>query len=204
MIHLLVAREKGPLFTFACGGSSKDPDDWVSFLHHGVTCLACLSTRKFSQNPLICSEECYNIKGESDLQIANQQPTTTLKGNPEMPTQEKNPEAPAAEEAKAPKKEKAALPEGFVTPVAYAKTRKHPKTGEELRPQIIYGYIKNNGAGSKNPFPCEQNSDGAWMVNKAKADEWLKQLEDRKATRAAEKAAKDASKEAAPAETPAS
>jgi hypothetical protein len=59
-----------------------------------------------------------------------------------------------------------AVPEGFVSPVAAAKllseylTKKAREAGDigedeaiEVKPQVVYSYIKNNGPESKNPIP---------------------------------------------------
>jgi hypothetical protein len=97
----------------------------------------------------------------------------------------------AKAEEKAPKKEKAPLPDGFVTPVTFAKEL-GAKLGKEIRPQIIYGYVKNNGPQSKNPFPFEKNSDGAFIVNRDAAFAWYDALQERKTTREAANAAKAA------------
>jgi hypothetical protein len=108
-------------------------------------------------------------------------------------------------EAKPEKATKAPLPEGFITPVNFAKAL-GAKLGKEIRPQIIYGYIKNNGPESKNPFPFEKNSDGAFIVNEQAAYAWYDALQERKANREQKKAADEAAKAAkaaAAAETPA-
>jgi hypothetical protein len=78
---------------------------------------------------------------------------------------EQETEATAEDAPKAEKKTKAPLPEGYETPVTFAKRLKHPKTGEEIRPQIVYGYIKNG-----KDFPAQQNSDSHWMVHVRRAD----------------------------------
>jgi hypothetical protein len=102
--------------------------------------------------------------------------------------------APAAEAPKTEKKVKAPLPEGFVTPVEYAHRlgERLNQNRDSIRPQIIYGYLKNNAAGSKNPFPAKQNSDGAWIVDEKAADAWYDALQGRKTQREATKAEKEA------------
>ena len=62
---------------------------------------------------------------------------------------------------------------------------------ESIRPQIIYGYLKNNAAGSKNPFPSKQNTDGAWIVDEAAANTWYDALQGRKGDREKAKAEKE-------------
>lgn len=78
---------------------------------------------------------------------------------------------------------KAPLPKGFVTPVQFAKALSE-KENREVRPQIIYGYIKNNGPESKNPFPSDRNSDGAFMVNEQEGYKWIAALRKRQEERA--------------------
>lgn len=110
----------------------------------------------------------------------------------EAPKAEKAEAAAAAEPAKE-KKTKAPLPEGFVTPVEFAHRlgERLNQNRDSIRPQIIYGYLKNNAAGSKNPFPSKQNTDGAWMVEEAAANAWYDALQGRKADRDKAKAEKD-------------
>ena len=50
-------------------------------------------------------------------------------------------DAPKKEKAKKESK-KAVVPEGFLSPVDFAKHLSEQK-GEEVRPQIVYGYIRN-------------------------------------------------------------
>ena len=76
-----------------------------------------------------------------------------------------------------------AVPEGFISPVAAAKelskhlTAKAHEAGTikedeaiEIRPQVVYSYIKNNAAGSKNPITTY--SEGG-RDNLLKLDEFL-------------------------------
>src|SRR3982750_1682386 len=69
---------------------------------------------------------------------------------------------PKANDQNKPKKEKAPVPEGFVTPVAFAKLLTE-RVGSDVRPQIIYGYIRNSKTFLENV--AKQNTDGAWIVN---------------------------------------
>lgn len=83
----------------------------------------------------------------------------------------------AGDEKKESKKQP--LPEGHITPTALAHVlterwrglehNGQPMLGanEEVRPQIIYGYVKN-GSG----FPHSVAPDGRRMVNEAEAIEW--------------------------------
>lgn len=100
-------------------------------------------------------------------------------------------EAPTEE--KAAKKVKAPLPDGYVTPVEFAHRlgERLNQNRESIRPQIIYGYLKNNAAGSKNPFPSKQNTDGAWIVDEAAANTWYDALQGRKGDREKAKAEKE-------------
>src|SRR4051794_29360804 len=75
-------------------------------------------------------------------------------------------EAPVAGEktekvAKAPARPP--VPEGKVSPVAFAKILSEHliangrlEEGKSVAPQVVYSYIKNNGPESKNPFPAEK------------------------------------------------
>lgn len=75
-----------------------------------------------------------------------------------------NAEAPAAKKAAAKKEPKRGdLPEGFVTPIGLAKvlTERELHTdkngGHEVRPQMVYSYIKN--APKDDPFPSQTVKD---------------------------------------------
>jgi hypothetical protein len=117
------------------------------------------------------------------------------------------------------KNKKQPLPEGFVTPTElshilterwHGQTTKLEASGEEVpllpanetvRPQIIYGYVKN-GSG----FPSSQAPDGRVMVNKDEAVAWCDERQVKKLNRNAKKAAEaaaataDAASEEEPAE----
>jgi len=64
--------------------------------------------------------------------------------------------------AKEAKSTRPGVPEGFIAPVAFAKVLtdhlkangQMPEGKTEIKPQEVYSYIKNNGEGSKNPFPA--------------------------------------------------
>ena len=101
------------------------------------------------------------------------------------------------------------LPEGYVTPVGLAKILTEAKLhigrdGEpaEIRPQMVYSYIKN--APKEHPFPMETVTDSLGkerQVVKPEAGlEWWKAKNERSAARkasAAEKATKKAEKASA-------
>jgi hypothetical protein len=105
-------------------------------------------------------------------------------------------ETPTAEAAKPAKKTKAPVPEGWETPVQFAK-RISTQEGVEVRPQIVYGYVKNN-----KEFPHDKNSDGAVIVHIEKALAWYEGLKTRRAERAAKKAAAPATPATTDAEAP--
>jgi hypothetical protein len=86
--------------------------------------------------------------------------------------------------SKVSKSKKAPLPEGWVTPVQFAKLLTE-QTGKEVRPQIIYGYVK-----SGKDFPCDKTNDRAAIVHLERALAWVAGKDDRKAARQAAKAAK--------------
>jgi hypothetical protein len=92
-----------------------------------------------------------------------------------------------------PKTKKDPVPEGFEPPVAFTKRMndefKDQLGGVEMKPQVMYGYLKQNDS-----FPKLQNTDGHWLVDIEKGREWFAALLTRRAERAAKKAA-------APAET---
>jgi hypothetical protein len=108
-----------------------------------------------------------------------------------MSTEETTEVAEEPAEAKVEKTKKDPVPEGWETPVAFAK-RISAKIGSDFRPQMVYGFIKN----SKN-FPFKQNTDGHFIVEIEPALTWFDEKETRKAQRAADKAAKEAEKASA-------
>jgi len=83
--------------------------------------------------------------------------------------------APTAGETPAEKKSKIApKPEGFVSPYHFAAELKKA-TGEEVRPQVIYGLVRNKPKNAKGvEFPVIQNEDGHFMVNVQEALQWWK------------------------------
>lgn len=95
-----------------------------------------------------------------------------------------------AEEAKAeavletkPKSKKDPLPEGYITPVQLAKVLSE-LWGEDVRPQSIYGYIRN-----AKSFPFGNNTDGRFMVPQDEAVAWCEERRVARVRRAEEKAA---------------
>jgi len=105
----------------------------------------------------------------------------------DQPVEPEVPETPAPEEPteKKAKKVKDPIPDGFVTPVHFAKIVGEQFHGspEALRPQQIYGYIKNS-----KTFPYKRNTDGAFLVPRDEGIEWYSALEARRQERAAAKA----------------
>jgi hypothetical protein len=99
----------------------------------------------------------------------------------ETPAPEAAAAAPVAE-----KKKKDPVPEGFVTPVEFAKQLGKRQGGDEntVRPQIIYGYIRN-----AKDFPFQNNSDGRFLVNLEAGNAWIDAKNERKTARDAKKAA---------------
>jgi hypothetical protein len=213
--HMLKEQKTRSEYTTRCGqvlsrNAKRDGDHRPTIWESEVTCTKCaVSAKEILVGPLALSNQ-----GDDNYIINNseQQRSTTNKGTSTMArnTQveettsesEASPEAtptetPAA--AKAPKKEKAPLPEGFVTPVQFnhllnARDKENGLPGDG-RPQIIYGYVKNS-----KTFPHQKNTDGAVIVNRDEAFKFIDELRARKAQREADKAAKAA----APAEEAAS
>jgi len=177
------------MFIAACGVRTKDFEEQTAF-QSGVTCKACLLPGKTSTAALLSVEESGIIdndserspqQGEQDI-MATSTEDVKAKAATEAPTEEK-----------AAKKVKAPLPDGYVTPVEFAHRlgERLNQNRESIRPQIIYGYLKNNAAGSKNPFPSKQNTDGAWIVDEAAANTWYDALQGRKGDREKAKAEKE-------------
>jgi len=132
---------------------------------------------------------------------------------------------PEAVEGEKPAKEKKEstrppVPEGKVSPVAFAKLLSKHLTEKaqaadpnaeaiEVKPQVVYSYIKNNGEGSKNPFPATKSEGRAAVVDADAAIAWWdakdarvaasKQAQADKAAKKAEKATQTGETVAAPA-----
>jgi hypothetical protein len=97
---------------------------------------------------------------------------------------------------KAAKTTKTAAPEGTLAPVAYAKHLSELK-GEEVRPQIVYGYLKN-----MKDFPQQDRGEGVVpriVIPTEEADAFLSAKASAKAEKDAKKAA-EAEAAAQPAE----
>lgn len=137
---------------------------------------------------------------------------------PEAVEAEDTVEAPkAADEkpAKEPKNTRPAVPEGKVSPVAFAKIltehlrQPHETLGTRLNenqavaPQVVYSYIKNNAEGSKNPFPAQKSEGRAAVVDPQAGLEWWDAKDLRVKAQKDGKAAKDAAKAAKASEKPA-
>lgn len=115
----------------------------------------------------------------------------------------------AETEKKDTKSTRPAVPEGKVSPVAFAHLlsehlrKEHPELGirltegKNVAPQVVYSYIKNNGPESKNPFPAEKSEGRAAVVDPQAGLDWWDAKDLRvKAQKAgaAEKAANKAAK----------
>ena len=111
------------------------------------------------------------------------------------------PETPAEPGAAAPTKRKRdELPAGYVTPVGFANALK-TRDGTEVRPQQIYGYLRNNNANFKTEVGIVEHSDGRPIMVLEQAFAWWDAKEARKEARtlkATEKAAADAAKASEP------
>jgi hypothetical protein len=146
----------------------------------------------------------------------NQEPgnvaTADAPANPDVDTpqaqagESDTPAAQTDEKAKEAKATRPKLPDGFVSPIEFrnqlAKPVEEGGRGTDIRPQIVYSYIRNGG--KTDPFPFEMQN-GRPALKMADALAWWDRKEARKVereeaakTKAAEAAAKAA---AAPAET---
>jgi hypothetical protein len=116
-------------------------------------------------------------------------------------------EAPKAEKKK--KSTRAPVPEGFISPVAFAKVltehlkQDHPELGvrleadKEIRPQVVYSYIKNNPSGGKYPFPTHAAEGRAFVIKADEGLQWWDEKDLRVRASKAAKAEKEAKKAAA-------
>lgn len=95
-----------------------------------------------------------------------------------MPTTKKETPSPEKEGTK-----KDALPNGWLTPSGFAKVLSEQE-GEMIRPQRIYGYVKNG-----RDFPHKKHSDGRVILDSQKAIAWFEALKVRKAAAAEAKKA---------------
>ena len=100
-----------------------------------------------------------------------------------MADKEKAAKAATETEAAEKKSKKAPKPDGYVSPVEYAKHRSE-LLGKLVRPQTIYSYIRNTKG-----FPFETNTDGRYMINVKVADEWFEERAKAKEARAKAKEA---------------
>lgn len=88
-----------------------------------------------------------------------------------------------AEDAKKESK-KTPVPEGFMAPVEFAKHCTE-KFGEEVRPQVVYGYIRN---GKEFPYE-EREGTPKFIVKVDDGEEWVRARMEKRKERAAKKAA---------------
>ena len=114
--------------------------------------------------------------------------------------------APTDKPAKAKKEStRPPVPEGFVSPVAFAKILTDHKRAngtlaadKVIAPQVVYSYIKNNPADGKYPFPARTDVPGRALVLVASEGlEWWDAKDARVKAQKTAKAEKDAKKEAA-------
>jgi hypothetical protein len=97
-----------------------------------------------------------------------------------------------------PKRQKDPVPEGFVSPVQFAKEIDKHLVQEEgtTRPQMVYGYIKNS-----KTFPFQEREGfPKFIVNLAEGLTWIDEKQVRSQERAAKKAAAEAAAAAEPSE----
>jgi hypothetical protein len=106
------------------------------------------------------------------------------------------------------------VPEGKVSPVAFAKLLSEHLTAKakekdanaadvNVAPQVVYSYIKNNGPESKNPFPAEKAEGRAAVVDPQAGLDWWDAKDARVAAQKSAAADKAAKKAAGKTETPA-
>ena len=109
-----------------------------------------------------------------------------------------------AEEKAAPATKKDPKPEGYVSPVEFAKLWSAHRAGQQatleayaeldeaqqVRPQIIYGYIRNNAA--FNEAAASQNTDDHWMINVQAGLDFLTQRDTARAAKQAAAASAEA------------
>ena len=107
------------------------------------------------------------------------------------------------------------VPEGFVTPVAFARilteqlhamghSNRNGRIGGDgeecdhkvnpVPPQMVYSYIKNNGADSRNPLPTYEEGGRENLLKPEEALEWWVAMIKRVKASKAAKAEKDAAK----------
>jgi hypothetical protein len=151
------------------------------------------STKTTNQENTV-SDNIPNFDEPAEVDPTVTQPAeTTPVENAELPATDFDVDAPEVEAAtttgEKPAKEKKEptrppVPEGKVAPVAFAKIltehlrKEHPELGVRLAedkvvaPQVVYSYIKNNGADSKFPFPAEKAEGRTAVVDADAGLEW--------------------------------
>jgi hypothetical protein len=126
-------------------------------------------------------------------------------------------DTPASAESPAPAKAEKAparppVPEGYVTPVEFAKRLTEHLEAQEasnkngrisktnpVPPQMVYSYIKSNGPSSKNPLPTYEEGGRSNLLKVEEALGWWDAKAERTAASKAAAAEKAARKAAAPA-----
>jgi hypothetical protein len=92
------------------------------------------------------------------------------------------------------KSKKTPLPDGYQTPVGFTHVLKEQR-GVDVRPQVIYGYVRNNKAFQE--FSGTNEGDGRVILNVERALAWWDEKEAKKAEREQKKAAEAAAEESA-------
>jgi hypothetical protein len=199
-VHMMTRRD-GQVLSTKCGVqiSRTSTTDSATIWHTDVSCQRCrqaMASKETLNDPLLGSSLIRYNKDSKQAEATASQTQGEAPMARATAEAEQETEATAEDAPKAEKKTKAPLPEGYETPVTFAKRLKHPKTGEEIRPQIVYGYIKNG-----KDFPAQQNSDSHWMVHVERGLEWVNALRNRQTERAAKKSAEPTPAEETPAES---
>lgn len=111
-------------------------------------------------------------------------------------------ETDKAETKKEKKPARPPVPTGYISPVAFAKElTKHlqeqgkMKADDEVRPQVIYSYIRNTAKG-KNPLPTYEEGGRQNLLKLDEALAWWDAKDERVSARKANAAEKKAKKEA--------
>src|SRR5215207_8021068 len=118
---------------------------------------------------------------EEEVAVSDDTSTEETTADAETPTE-------GGEESKA-KQKRDPLPEGYVTPVGLTNAlneRAGVKSGEQgaIRPQMIYGYKKNNNANFREAVGLVTHSDGREILVLAQGLAWWDEKEQRKSARA--------------------
>lgn len=204
IVHML-KRGDAREYTTKCGmllskHSIKDSGHVSTVWHTEVSCVQCeqlLSSKEILVGQLAFKKATlYNkdINQQQELHKTVKDSAMARKESPEIMDDAElydGAEPEVTEEKAAKVSKKAALPDGWITPVSFAHALS-ARDGAIIRPQIIYGYIKNS-----KDFPHDKNTDGRVIVHSDRSFEFVDGLRGRKAEREAAKAAKAAEAPAA-------